>query len=64
MELKELTDKTFELFGIDNPDTFGSALLENINNTDKINAFCELVVANCRRLSFDVANCHGLSLVC
>lgn len=43
MELKELTDKTLELFGIDNPNAFGSALLENIDNTDKINAFCELV---------------------
>lgn len=43
MELKELTDRTFELFGVDNPDNLGSALLENISNTDKLKAFCDLV---------------------
>lgn len=43
MELKELTDRTLELFGIDNPDNLGSALLDNISNTDKLKAFCDLV---------------------
>lgn len=43
MELKELTDRTFELFGVDSPDNLGSALLENIGNTDKLKAFCDLV---------------------
>ena len=43
MELKELTDRTFELFGVDSPDNLGSALLENISNTDKLKAFCDLV---------------------
>ena len=43
MELKELTDRTFELFGVDSPDNFGSALFENISNTDKLKAFCDMV---------------------
>lgn len=43
MELKELTDRTFELFGVDDPDYLGSALLKNINSTDKLKAFCDLV---------------------
>lgn len=43
MELKELTDRTFELFGIDSADKLGSALLDNISNTDKLKAFCDLV---------------------
>lgn len=43
MELKKLTDRTFELFGVDSPDNLGSALLENINNIDKLKAFCDLV---------------------
>ena len=43
MELKELTDRTFELFGVDSPDNLGSALLANIGNTDKLKAFCDLV---------------------
>ena len=43
MELKELTNQTFELFGVDDPDDLGSALLENISNTDKLKAFCDLV---------------------
>lgn len=43
MELKELTDRTFELFEVDNPFNLGSALLENISNTDKLKAFCDLV---------------------
>lgn len=43
MELKELTDRTFELFGVDDPDNLGSALLKNISSTDKLKAFCDLV---------------------
>lgn len=43
MELKELTDRTFELFGVDNPDNLGSALIESVSNTDKLKAFCDLV---------------------
>ena len=43
MELKELTDRTFELFGIDSADKLGSALRDNISNTDKLKAFCDLV---------------------
>ena len=43
MELKELTDRTFELFGVDDPDDLGSALLKNISSTDKLKAFCDLV---------------------
>lgn len=43
MELKELTDRTFELFGVDDPDDLGSALLKNISSTDKLKAFCDWV---------------------
>lgn len=43
MELKELADRTFELFGVDNPDNLGAALLENIGNIYKLKAFCGLV---------------------
>lgn len=43
MELKELTDRTLELFGVDNPDNLGSALMESVSNTDKLKAFCDLV---------------------
>ena len=43
MDLKELTDRTFELFGVDNADDLGSALLESIDNTDKLKAFYDLV---------------------
>lgn len=43
MELKELTDRTLELFGVDNADDLGSALLESIDNTDKLKAFYDLV---------------------
>ena len=32
MELKELTDRTLELFGVDNHDNLGSTLLDNISN--------------------------------
>lgn len=43
MELKELTDRTFEMFGVDDPDDLGSALMKNISSTDKLKAFCDLV---------------------
>jgi len=43
MELKELTDRTLELFGVDNPDNLGSALMESVSNTDKLKTFCDLV---------------------
>lgn len=43
MELKELTDRTIELFGVDNPDDLGSALMESVSDTDKLKAFCDLV---------------------
>lgn len=43
MELKELTDRTLELFEVDSPDNLGSALLKNVSNTDKLKAFCNLV---------------------
>lgn len=43
MDLKELTDRTLELFEVDSPDDLGSALLDNISNTDKLKAFCDLV---------------------
>ncbi|MBR3238971.1 MAG: N-6 DNA methylase [Oscillospiraceae bacterium] len=43
MELKELTDRILELFGVDNPDNLGSALMESVSNTDKHKAFCDLV---------------------
>ena len=43
MELKELTDRTLELFGVDNADDLGSALLESVSNTDKLKAFYDLV---------------------
>ena len=43
MELKELTDRTLELFGVENPDNLGSALMESVSNTDKLKAFCDLV---------------------
>ena len=43
MDLKELTDRTFELFRVDNADDLGPALLESIDNTDKLKAFYDLV---------------------
>jgi type I restriction enzyme M protein len=50
MELKELADRTFELFGVDNADDLGSALLESVSDTDKLKAFYDLV---CGDLSVD-----------
>ena len=43
MELKELTDRTIELFRVDSPDNLGSALIESVSDTDKLKAFCDLV---------------------
>lgn len=43
MELKELTDRTLELFGVDNADDLGSALLESVSDTDKLKAFYDLI---------------------
>lgn len=43
MELKELTEKTFELFGVEQADQLGQALLKACDNTDKLEAFCDLI---------------------
>ena len=43
MELKELTEKTFELFGVKQADQLGQALLKACSSVDKLNAFCDLV---------------------
>jgi len=43
MELKELTNRTFELFGVDNADDLGSALLESVSDIDKLKTFYDLV---------------------
>ena len=43
MELKELTEKTFELFGVEQADQLGQALLKACSNTDKLEAFCDLI---------------------
>ena len=43
MELKELTDKTLELFGVTSPDLLGSALLAACNDPDKLRTFRDLV---------------------
>lgn len=43
MELKELTDRTFELFGITAPDQLGHALLAACSDSDKLRSFCYLV---------------------
>lgn len=43
MELKELTDKTLELFGVTSPEQLGTALLTACNDPDKLRAFCDLV---------------------
>ena len=43
MELKELTDKTLELFGVTSPEQLGSALLAACNDPEKLSAFRELV---------------------
>lgn len=46
MELKELTEKTFELFEVEQADQLGQALLKACSNTDKLKAFCDLVDGN------------------
>ena len=43
MELKELTDKTLELFGVTDPDQLGAALLVACGDPDKLRTFRELV---------------------
>lgn len=43
MELKELTEKTFELFGVEQADQLGQALLKACSNTDELEAFCDLI---------------------
>lgn len=43
MELKELTDKTFDLFAVTAPDQLGAVLLTACNDHDKLRAFCDLV---------------------
>ena len=43
MELKELTEKTFELFGVEQAGQLGQALLKACSNTDKLEAFCDLI---------------------
>ena len=40
MELKELTDKTLELFGVTSPKQLGGALLETCEDRDKLRTFC------------------------
>ena len=43
MELKELTDKTLELFEVKSVEQLGQQLLEVCKGTDKLEAFCNLV---------------------
>lgn len=43
MELKELTDKTLELFKISEPSQLGPAIIEACNDHDKVRQFCDLV---------------------
>ena len=43
MELKELTDRTLELFGVAVPDQLGPALLAACSDSDKLRSFCDLV---------------------
>ena len=43
MELKELTDKTLELFGVTSPEQLGSALLTACGDAGKLRTFKELV---------------------
>ena len=39
MELKELTDKTLELFGVTSPEQLGPALLAACGDPDKLRTF-------------------------
>lgn len=43
MELKELTDKTLELFGISEPSQLGQAIIAACGDPDKLRKFCDLV---------------------
>jgi len=43
MELKELTDRTLELFGVMAPEQLGPALLAACGDPDKLQQFCDLV---------------------
>lgn len=43
MELKELTEKTLKLFGVQDPEQLGPALLEACGNPEKLRAFRDLV---------------------
>lgn len=43
MELKELTDKTMNLFGVTDPDQLRPALLTVCDDPDKLRSFCDLV---------------------
>lgn len=43
MELKELTDRTIDLFGVTSPEELGDALLAACGNPDKLRSFRDLV---------------------
>lgn len=43
MELKELTEKTIQLFNITSPEQLGDALLSACYDEDKLDAFCDLI---------------------
>lgn len=43
IELKELTDKTQELFGISDPEQLGESLLTACEDVERLQAFCDLV---------------------
>ena len=43
MELKELTDKTLELFGVTSPEQLGAALLAACSDPYKLRMFRELL---------------------
>ena len=43
MELKELTDRTLELFDVKSPDQLGPALLASCDNPNKLRQFRYLV---------------------
>lgn len=43
LELKELTDRTLELFNVTSPDQLGPALIAACGDPDKLRSFCELV---------------------
>ena len=43
MELKELTERTVELFGVKEPDALGGALMAACYDNNKLKLFCDLV---------------------